>query len=959
MMSGVVRIALSRPYTFVVLALLILILGGLSIKRTPVDIFPNIGIPVVSAVWTYNGMLPADMSGRVIYPFERYLTATVNDIEHIESQSLPGYGVVKIFFQPKVDINAALSQVTAISQTVLKQLPFGITPPLILSYNAATVPIIQLALSGKKFNEATLYDFGQNFLRPQLATVEGAGLPSPYGGKVREIMVDLDPIAMQSKGVSAQDVENALAEQNLILPAGTEKIGKFEYNVYINDDPKDFRELNNIPIKVVNSQSAVHEANQSMVLLRQVGHVRDGAPPQINIVKVDGQKSVLMTVLKNGDTSTLDIVENVKKMIPKILDGLPNGLHAKQFADQSVFVRAAISGVVREGVTAALLTSLMILLFLGSWRSTIIVSMSIPLCILSSITVLSFMGQTLNVMTLGGLSLAVGILVDDATVMIENINHHLEMGKSVTKAIIEAASQIVQPAFVSTFSICIVFIPMFFLTGVSKYLFVPMAEAVVFAMIASFILSQTFVPTMANFLLKAHDPSQTHHDVNRSTKGKGFFLRGIVYLNRFQAGFEKRFSAFRLGYATLLERAVSSRKQFVPAYLGVVFLSLLLFPFLGRDFFPAVDGGQIKIHIRAQVGTRVESTSSLTDQIDSYIRKIIPANELETVVDNIGLPTSPINLAYVNTGTIGPQDADILISMKEDHGPTARYVERLRRDLPREFPGVSFAFLPADMVGQILNFGSPAPIDIQVSGNNWDESYAYIQMLRGKLEHVPGIADVRVQQSDNYPQYDVDVHREMAKSLGFTERDVTNSLLSTLSGSFQVAPTFWLNPNNRVSYPIVVQTPQYRVDTLSDLENTLVSSSSTHKTQVLGAIASVVRSRGDAVVTHSTITPSFDLLATVQNVDLGSVSSQVHQMLNSNKSSIPKGATVRLQGQVPIMESSFTGLLLGLFFSILLIYLLIVVNFQSWLDPFVIITALPAALAGIVWMLFITRTHVS
>ena len=565
MMSGVVRIALSRPYTFVVLALLILILGGLSIKRTPVDIFPNIGIPVVSAVWTYNGMLPADMSGRVIYPFERYLTATVNDIEHIESQSLPGYGVVKIFFQPKVDINAALSQVTAISQTVLKQLPFGITPPLILSYNAATVPIIQLALSGKKFNEATLYDFGQNFLRPQLATVEGAGLPSPYGGKVREIMVDLDPIAMQSKGVSAQDVENALAEQNLILPAGTEKIGKFEYNVYINDDPKDFRELNNIPIKVVNSQSAVHEANQSMVLLRQVGHVRDGAPPQINIVKVDGQKSVLMTVLKNGDTSTLDIVENVKKMIPKILDGLPNGLHAKQFADQSVFVRAAISGVVREGVTAALLTSLMILLFLGSWRSTIIVSMSIPLCILSSITVLSFMGQTLNVMTLGGLSLAVGILVDDATVMIENINHHLEMGKSVTKAIIEAASQIVQPAFVSTFSICIVFIPMFFLTGVSKYLFVPMAEAVVFAMIASFILSQTFVPTMANFLLKAHDPSQTHHDVNRSTKGKGFFLRGIVYLNRFQAGFEKRFSAFRLGYATLLERAVSSRKQFVPA----------------------------------------------------------------------------------------------------------------------------------------------------------------------------------------------------------------------------------------------------------------------------------------------------------------------------------------------------------------------------------------------------------
>lgn len=941
------------------MALLVAVMGILTLLRIPADIFPEINIPVVSVVWTYYGMIPSEMSGRIIFPFERYLTSTVTDIEHIESQSMPSYGVVKIFFQPTVNVSVAMSQVTAISQTVLKWLPFGITPPLILNYNAATVPIIQLALMGDKFTESDLFDFGQNFLRPQLATVAGAGLPAPYGGKVKEIMIDLDPIAMQSKGVSAQDVEVALSKQNLIIPAGTEKIGKFEYNVYLNDDPKNFLELNQIPIKTTVHSELVHEATEPMVLLRDVAHVRDGSPPQINIVKVNGQKSSLMTVLKNGAVSTLDIIQGVKDKIPLVLAGATKGLVVKQLADQSFFVKGAISGVVYEGVTAALLTSLMILLFLGNWRSTLIVAMTIPLCIFFAVVALALSGQTLNLMTLGGLSLSVGILVDSATVVIENISHHLELGKSVKRSIVESARQIVQPVFVSTLAICIVFVPMFFLTGVSKYLFVPMAEAVIFAMVASFIFSQTFVPTMANFMLKAHVQTKKSHGTNVSLGNKNMFLRMIVHLNRFQSGFERHFAAFRMKYTALLERAVTNRVVFSAGFMGVVMFSFVLLPYLGRDFFPAVDGGQIKIHVRAQVGTRVEDTSSLTDQIDAYLRRVIPKDELDVIVDNIGLPVFPINLAYVSTGSIGPQDADILVSLKEGHHPSADYVTKLRRDLPREFPGVSFAFLPADMVSQILNFGSPAPIDIKVSDPDWDEGYDYIQMLRSKLEHVVGIADVRVQQSTNYPQYDVNVNRELAQTMSFSEQDVANSLIYSLSGSFQTAPTFWLNPHNRVSYPIVIQTPQYRVDTLSDLENTLVSSEQTHRAQVLGAMAKIVRNRGDAVVTHDTIVPGFDLLATVQNTDLASVSEQVHHLLNSTRSSIPKGAAVHLEGQVPIMEASFTGLMLGLVFSIVLIYLLIVVNFQSWLDPFVIITALPAALAGIVWLLFLTHTHAS
>ena len=963
-MYAIVQLALKRPYTFTVLALLILIFGPLAALRTPTDIFPDIRIPVISAVWTYTGMQPEDMAGRVVYAYERALTSTVNDIEHIESQSLPGYGIVKIFFQPTVDIRTATAQVTSISQTVLKLLPPGITPPLILNYNAATVPILQLALSSPTMSEQRLFDLGQNFIRPQLATVPGSAIPSPYGGKVRQIQIDLDPQAMQAKGVSPSDVSDALAAQNLIIPAGTEKIGKFEYNIQINDSPDEFETLNDIPVKRVVNHSPIKEDETTTIFLRDVAHVRDGFPPQINVVRVEGSHSVLMTVLKNGSASTLDIIRGVKKMVPKLKETLPTDLKLEMVGDQSLFVKAAVSGVVREGIIAAALTSLMILVFLGSWRSTVIITASIPLAILSAIAALSAIGETLNVMTLGGLALAVGILVDDATVMIENINHHLEQGKTVRHAIIDGASQIVQPAFVSTFSICIVFIPMFFLSGVPRYLFVPMAEAVVFAMIASFVLSQTFVPTMANFLLKQHTQDQhaSLHDqwVMDPTHRKTPFPHRLRYaLMAFQRRFESGFSHFRRGYIRILKSAVDNRKVFLSVFMLIVMLSFLLVPFLGRNFFPDVDAGQIKLHVRAQVGTRVEETASLFDRIEEEIRRHIPPDQLDSIVDNIGLSVSGINSAYSNTGTIGPEDGDILISLKENHTPTQDYVKLFRSVLPYRFPGTSFAFLPADIVSQILNFGAPAPIDIQIKGPNHDADLAYIQSLLRQVVHVNGIADPRIQQSTNYPQFDVNVNRSLAKTLGYTEQDVTNALVATLSGSGQIAPTFWLNPHNGVSYPIVVQTPQYRVDTLMDLEGTPISADHVKGLQVLGGVATITRDAGEAVVTHYAIQPSFDIFASTQGQDLGSVATQIHELISKSTKDIPKGATVRVLGQVPIMESSFSGLLFGLLASIVLIYLLIVVNFQSWLDPFVIITALPAALAGIVWMLFMTHTTLS
>lgn len=954
-MLELVKLALRRPYTFVVLALLILIFGPLAALRSPTDIFPDIRIPVISVVWSYTGMQPQDMAGRVIYSYERSLSSTVNDIEHIESQSLPGYGIVKIFFQPNVDIRTATAQVTSISQTVLKQMPPGITPPLILNYNAATVPILQLALSSNTLSEQKLFDLGQNFIRPQLASVPGSAIPSPYGGKVRQIQIDLNPQAMQSKGLSPSDVMDALAAQNLILPAGTQKIGQYEYNIKLNDSPDDFEALNNIPIK---------RSGNATSFMRDVAQVRDGNPPQINIVRVDGARSVLMTVLKNGAASTLDIIQGTKDIIPRLKETLPKDLRLEAVGDQSLFVKAAVSGVIREGVIAAALTSLMILLFLGSWRSTLIIAASIPLAILSSIVMLAAIGETLNVMTLGGLALAVGILVDDATVTIENINWHLEQGKPVTEAILDGAKQIVTPAFVSLLSICIVFIPMFFLTGVSRYLFVPMSLAVIFAMVSSFILSRTFVPTAANYLLKPHTPPHPpldhadwvlHHGEGLPTPSYPF----TQILIRFQHGFESVFSTFRERYIKVLESALEARVTFVWVFMGFVLASFVLVPFLGRNFFPSVDAGQIKMHVRAPMGTRVDATASLFDKIESDIRHQIPAQHLSSIVDNIGLSVSGINTSFSNSGTIGPQDGDILISLNEGHSPTDQIVKELRSSLPLHFPGVSFAFLPADIVSQILNFGAPAPVDIQIKGPNHDANLKFIEALQRDVKKIEGMTDIRIQQASNYPQINVDVDRSRAEQLGFTERDITNNLVATLSGSGQIAPSFWLNPRNGVSYPIVVQTPQYRSDSLSALENTPMSAKGSTNAQVLGGLSQISRSAGDAVISHYAIQPAFDIYAAIQGRDLGSVAQDIYSAIDKRRPEIPKGATVVLRGQTPIMETAYSGLLFGLLGAVILIYLLIVVNFQSWIDPFVIITALPAALAGIVWMLFATFTTLS
>jgi multidrug efflux pump subunit AcrB len=947
-----VRVALKRPYTFVVLALLILIFGPLAALRSPTDIFPDIKIPVISAVWTYAGLSPEDMSGRVIYYYERSLSSTVNDIDHIESQSLAGYGIVKIFFQPNVDIRTATAQVTSISQTVLKQMPPGITPPLILNYNASTVPILQLALSSVQESEQKLFDFGQNFIRPQLATVPGTAIPSPYGGKVRQIQIDVNQQALQAKHLSAQDVENALAAQNQIIPVGTQKIGGFEYSVKLNNSPDAFEKLNDLPIKSVDG---------TIIYMRDVASVRDGNPPQTNIVHVNGSRAVLMTILKSGAASTLDIVGNVKKLLPTLAETLPASVHLDAIGDQSVFVKAAVSGVAREAVIAALLTSLMILLFLGSWRSTLIITVSIPLAILSSIAGLYAMGETLNIMTLGGLALAVGILVDDATVTIENINWHLEQGKEVRTAIMDGAHQIVGPAFVSLLCICIVFIPMFFLNGVAHYLFVPMAEAVVFAMIASFFLSRTLVPTMAAYLLRQHSigghasgammhmMQPDHHSPTPS--------RNPLVL--FQQAFERGFAHVRDIYYSLLVLASEHKRAFVSGFLLIVLISFALVPWLGRDFFPAVDAGQIKLHVRAQVGTRIEETAKLFDQIEGEIRGTIPVSELGSIVDNMGLTVSGINQVYNNTGTIGPQDGDILISLNEEHRPTDEYVTQLRTNLARKFPGTTFSFLPADIISQILNFGAPAPIDVQVMGPNGEANMAYAQKLLREINKVTGIADARIQQANNYPELLVDVDRTRAKQFGITERDVTNSLVVTMAGSGQVAPAFWLNKRNGVSYPIVAQTPEYRTQSLSDLQNIAIAGDGAHSPQILGGLANITRANTAAVVSHYAVQPVIDIFATPQHRDLGALASDIESILKENAKDRPKGATITLRGQVLTMNTAFSGLLFGLLAAVVLIYLLIVVNFQSWADPFVIITALPAALAGIVWMLFATHTTLS
>ena len=940
-MLALVRIALNRPYTFIVAALLIFLIGALAAIRMPVDIFPSINIPIIGVAFQYTGLPPDQMAGRVITPFERALTTTVNDIEHLEANSYTTFGIVKIFFHPGANIATANAQVTAIAQTLLKQMPPGTTPPLIINYSASSVPVIQLALSGKGLTEQNLADLGLNFVRTRLVTVQGAGIPYPFGGKTPQVMFDLDTAALQSRGLTGLDVANSLAAQNLITPVGTEKIGDYEYTVNLNSAPSKISELGDLPIKNVGG---------AMVYMHDVSQVHNGSAVQTNIVHVDGSRSVLLSVFKNGTTSTLDIVSGIKHMLQVIKPSLPDELEIKAIGDQSFFVRASIQGVIREGVIAAALTSLMILLFLGSWRSTLIVTTSIPLSVLGAIGTLYAIGETLNIMTLGGLALAVGILVDEATVTIESINYHLEQGKDVETAILDGASQIVIPAFVSLLCICIVFIPMFFLSGVARFLFVPMAESVVFAMIFSFLLSRTLVPTMAKYLLRMH--------VERVAGADGKLPKPVNPLVRFQHGFEERFTRMRAGYHDLLGLAIQHRRLFVAGFVGFIAVSFLLAPFLGRNFFPQVDGGQILLHVRTPVGMRVEETAGRFAQVEKAIREVIPAAEVGAVADNIGTYLSSINTIYNNTGTIGESDGDIQISLNEGHAPTADYVSRLRQELPRRFPGMSFSFLPADIVSQILNFGAPAPIDLQVRGNDLGADYAYANKLLAQIRHIPGIADARIQQSASVPTINVNIDRTRAQYTGVTAADVTNSLVVNLASSLQVAPTYWLNEKNGVTYPIALQTPQYQIDSLPALQNLPINATG-GPTTVLGGIADIRRTQSSAVVSQYDISPMVEIYATTQGRDLGAVSADIQKIMAQNDKDKPKGSIIALVGQTATMNSAYSGLLFGLLGAIVLVYFVVVINFQSWSDPFVIITALPAAVAGIIWMLFATHTTLS
>jgi multidrug efflux pump subunit AcrB len=935
----IVRLALRRPYTFVVLAILILILGTLSALRTPTDIFPNINIPVVSIIWNYTGLSPQEMASRIITLQERNLTTIVNDIEHLESQSLNGVAVIKVFFHPGADISTAIAQIAGQSQTQLKQLPLGTTAPLIISYSASSVPILQLALSSPTLSEQQLNDLGLNFIRPQLTSVPGTAIPYPYGGKQRQVQVDLDTAALQAHGLSPLDVVNAISAQNLILPAGTAKIGAFQYNVDMNGSPATIQELNDIPIKTVGT---------STLYIHDVAFVRDGFPPQTNIVRVDGRRSTLMTIQKIGSASTLNIIAGIKQLLPRVKNTLPPDLQIRAVGDQSVFVRGAIFAVVREGLIAACLTAAMILLFLGSWRSTVIIAVSIPLSILCSIVALSMLGETINIMTLGGLALAVGILVDDATVTIENIHRYLSEGKGIEEAILEGAQQIAIPALTSTLSICIVFVPMFLLTGVARYLFVPLAEAVVFAMLASYLLSRTLVPTLVQYLLEPHAPEDPSHAG-----------RGGNPLVRFQAWFERGFEATRTAYRKLLETLIGHRRPFVAGFLGACLLSFGLIPWLGQDFFPSVDSGELRLHLRAPTGMRIEETAALCDRVETEIRKRIPPSEWAGVIDNIGLPYSGINLSYSNSAPVGTQDADIIVSLAAKHRPTAGYVHDLRLKLARIFPGVSFYFLPADMVTQILNFGLPAPIDIQVVGNDLEGNRKFADQLLARVKNVSGTADLRIQQTFDQPRLHIDVDRAKARDIGFTQREVATNLLVTLSGSSQTSPTFWLNPKNGVSYLIATQTPEYRVRSLQDVANIPITGAGNAPPSILADLASFSRGSDLSVVSHYNVAPVIDIFGSLQGRDLGGVSRDILSIVNASQKELPRGSQITVRGQIETMRSSFIGLLTGLLFAIVLVYLLIVVNVQSWLDPFIILMALPAALAGIVWFLFMTGTTIS
>jgi len=937
----IVRLALKQPHTIIVLIILIFLLGGMAIVNTPTDIFPNIDIPVVSIIWNFNGLPPQEMADRIISVTERNLTTVVDNIQHLESQSLYGIAVVKVFFQPGVSIDRAIAQITASSQTQLRQLPLGTTPPLIITYSASTVPILQLALSGNGMSEQELNDYGLNFIRTRLVTVAGAAIPYPYGGKQREVQVDLNTAALQSKGLSPLDVVNSITAQNLILPTGTSKIGLKEYDVDIpNAAPETIAQLNRIPIKTIGSTT---------IYISDVAWVRDGFPPQTNIVRVDGQRASLLTVQKHGTTSTLDIIAGIKALLPQIKTTVPPQMDIKPLADQSIFVKGSIQGVVREALIAACLTAVMILIFLGSWRSTIIIAVSIPLAILCSIILFSALGETINIMTLGGLALAVGILVDDATVEIENINRNIAMGKEIEHAILDGAQEIAAPAFVATLSICIVFLPMFLLSGVAKFLFVPLGEAVVFAMLASYMLSRTVVPTMAKALLRGHE-----HDAEHATPSRNPLVR-------MQVRFEHAFERLRESYHGVLERCLHHRRAFLIAFFAVCLGSLgLIVPWLGQDFFPSVDSGSFNLHVRAPTGTRIEETARLCDLVERSIRRQLPPGEISNIIDNIGLPYSGINTSYNNTGTVGTSDADILATLAVNNHQTDKYIHDLRISLPKEFPGVTFSFLPSDIVSQILNFGLPAPIDIQVVGNNLEGNQQFANALLEQVKFVSGIADARIQQPFDEPYLHLWVDRTKAQQVGFNANSIATNVLISLGGSFQTSPTFWVDPKNRVSYQIATQTPQYRVDTLQDLANMPITGPDPNAPpSLLASFASTERGTGMAVVSHYNIQPVIDIFGAVQGRDLGGVSKDITRIIDQVRNKLPRGSQVILRGQVQTMRTSYVGLLTGLAFAIILVYLLIVVNFQSWLDPFIIICALPGALAGIAWFLFVTHTTLS
>jgi hydrophobe/amphiphile efflux-1 (HAE1) family protein len=933
----IVNLALRRPYTFIVLAIFILIAGILSILRSPKDIFPSINIPVISVIWTYTGMEPTNVADHLTTPYERVLTTTVDNIEHIESESLYGIAVVKIFLQPNASVPRGIAQVTSVSQAVLKQLPTAVTPPLVLSYSASNVPVLMVGLSG--LSEQELNDLGLNFVRTQLITVPGVGIPYPYGGKQKTIQIDLDYKALQGYGLTPYDVVNTINAQSLILPSGTQKIGRFEYQVGVNASPATFEKLNAIPIKTL--------PNGTTIYIRDVAHIYNGSIPQTNIVRFNGKRATLLTVQKTGEASTLDIVQGIKAKIPDLKQTLPPALNISMLFDQSIFVTAAIEGVVRETVIAACLTAVMILVFLGDWKSTLIIAISIPLAILSSIAVLTALGETINIMTLGGLALAVGILVDDATVTIENIDRHLAEGKPTLEAIRDGAGQIATPALVSTMCICIVFVPIFFLSGVAKYLFAPLAEAVIFAMIASYILSRTLVPTLAMYWMKEHGAA-AHHDGRKRFAPFGWF-------SRFHQWFNDRFEKFRGGYRDLLSLGLRNPGKMVTLVLGFAVASTFLFPFLGQNFFPSVDTGQFDMHVRTRPGTRIEETARTADQIEQMIRQIIPANQVKMIVDNMGIPYSGINTSYNNTGTMSAADCDILVSLNQNHSPTDQFVQAIRARMPHDFPDVGVWFPPADIVSQTLNFGLPAPIDIQITGANLGENFNFASKLMEQIRHISGVVDFRIQEPNNVPQLNVTIDRSLASILGITAQSVTQSVLGALSGSEQTSPNFWVDPGNRVSYEFNAQVPQYDLNSLDDLRNLPILGGQ-GQGQILANVASISRSTTTPVEDHYNIRPVINIYGAVDGKDLGYVSDQIQKLVDGSRKDLPRGSFISLSGQVTTMHASYTGLYVGLAFSIVLVYLLMVVNFQSWTQPFIIITALPFALTGIIWMLFVTGT---